>query len=149
MQGASPSGGPIAPKLSPLLERIIDKRLSAEAYQVLCTLALANVPLGKPALQLICPRPRLLKELSATSLLAAYPHHVQLLPMVASVVRSRLSAEQQDALEAELIRALKGWKNKGGIVGSEAAGGVAELIVRFLKHHRLLDVAHNLLTSTF
>src|SRR5260221_148626 len=142
---ASLFGGPIATKLSPLLERIIDKRLSAEAYQVLCTLALANVPLGKPALQLICPRPRLLKELSATSLLATSPHRVQLLPMVASVVRSRLSAEQQDALEAELIRTLKGWKKKGGIVGSEAASVIAELIMLLLKHHRLLDAAQQLL----
>jgi len=145
LQDASLFGGPIATKLNPLLERIIDKRLSAEAYQVLCTLALANVPLGKPALQLICPRPRLLKELSATSLLAASPHRVQLLPMVASVVRSRLSAEQQGALEAELIRALKGWKNKGGIVGSEAASVIAELIMLLLKHHRLLDAAQQLL----
>ena len=145
LQDASLFGGPIATKLGPLLERIIDKRLSAEAYQVLCTLALANVPLGKPALQLICPRPRLLKELSATSLLAAYPHRVQLLPMVASVVRSSLSAEQQDALEAELIRALKGWKKKGGIVGSEAASVIAELILLLLKHHRLLDAAQQLL----
>ena len=38
---------------------------------------------------------RLLKELSATSLLIAYPHSVQVLPMVASAVQTRLSAEQR------------------------------------------------------
>src|SRR5260370_33973163 len=65
--------------------------------------------------------------------------------MGASVARSRLSAEQQDALEAELIRALKGWKKKGGIVGSEAASVIAELIMLLLKHHRLLDATQQLL----
>jgi hypothetical protein len=106
-------GGPIATKLNPLLERVIEKRLSTEAYQVLCLLALANIPLGKPALQRICPRPRLLKELSATSLLAAYPQRVQLLPMVAAALRSRLSAAQKEALEAQLIDAYAHWLDMG------------------------------------
>jgi transcriptional regulator with XRE-family HTH domain/tetratricopeptide (TPR) repeat protein len=145
LEDASLFGGPIAAKLHPLLERLIDQRLSADAYQVLCHLALAAVPLGKPALQVICPRPRLLKELSATSLLAAYPQRVQLLPMVASAVRARLTEQQTHALETDLMRAYKTWKHKGELVGPEAARVITELITLLLKHHRLLEAAQQLL----
>src|SRR5260370_14945120 len=145
MQGASPSGGPIAPKLSPLLERIIDKRLSAEAYQVLCTLALAHVPLGKSALQLVCPRPRLLKELSATSLLVAYPQRVQVLPMVASAVQARLSTEQHYQIEERLIEVYRFWLNEGKASNRELGEIITELAILYLRHHRLLD-APQLLT---
>jgi hypothetical protein len=141
LEDASLFGGPIAAKLHPLLERIIEQRLSAEAYQVLCTLALAHVPLGKPALQLICPRPRLLKELSATSLLVANPKRVQVLPMVASAVRARLSHEQQHALESRLIASYSSWLDAGRVDDHELGRIIAELVVLYLKHDRLLDAA--------
>jgi hypothetical protein len=134
-------GGPIATKLHPLLERIIEKRLSPEAYQVLCTLSLAHLPLGKPALPLLCPRPRLLKELSATSLLVAYPHRVQVLPMVASAVQARLSVEQRYQIEERLIEAYRLCLNDGKASIREMGIIVAELAVLYLRHHRLLDVA--------
>src|SRR6266849_6411467 len=68
-----------------------------------------------------------------------WPMFLWVSPPCSSAARARVSAEQQDALEAELIRALKGWKKKGGIVVSEAASVIAELIMLLLKHHRLLD----------
>ncbi len=141
LDDASLFGGPISTKLNPLLERIIEKRLSAEAYQVLCTLALANVPLGKPALQMVCPRPRLLKELSSTSLLVAYPHRVQVLPMVASALRSRIPVEQQHQLEMRLIESYKCWLDAGKASDSELGAIIAELAVLYLKNDCLLDVA--------
>ena len=137
--------GPIATKLKPLLERIIEKRLSAEAYQVLSTLALANVPLGKPALQMVCPRPRLLKELSATSLLATNPHRVQVLPMVASMARSRLSAEQKHLLEEKLIDAYLRWLNEGKASDREMGAIITELAVLYLNQYHLLDAAQLLI----
>ena len=142
---ASLFGGPIATKLNPLLERIIEKRLSEEAYQVLCILALANVPLGKPVLKMVCPRPRLLKELSATSLLVAYPNRVQVLPMVASAVRSRLSAERIAALEAQLLDAYCHWLAEGTATDPEIGALIAELATLYLKHARLLDAAQLLI----
>ncbi len=145
LDDASLFGGPIATKLNPLLERIIEKRLSEEAYAVLCILALANVPLGKPALQMVCPRPRLLKEFSATSLLAAYPHRVQLLPMVAAAVRARLSAEQTFALEAHLIDVYCHWLAEGNVTDREVGALIAELATLYLKHARFLDAAQLLI----
>ncbi len=43
--------------LAPLLQRIVDKHLSEEARLVLARLSVAAIPLGKPALQRLCPRP--------------------------------------------------------------------------------------------
>ena len=145
LDDASLFGGPIATKLNPLLERIIEKRLSAEAYQVLCTLACANIPLGKPALQMVCPRPRLLKELSATSLLVAYLHRVQVLPMVASAVRARLSAEQQHQREERLIEVYRYWLDAGKASNRELGAIIAELATLYLKNYRLLDAAQLLI----
>ncbi len=99
-------GGPIASKLTPLLQRILDHRLSPEASQVLTRLAIANIPLGKPALQVLCPRPSLLKELRSTSLLATTTQRVQMVPMVSARLRARLSPQQQHDLEEQFIPAL-------------------------------------------
>lgn len=134
-------GGPIASKLHPLLERIIEKRLSPEAYQVLCTLSLAHLPLGKPALPLLCPRPRLLKELSANSLLVAYPHRVQVLPMVASAVQARLSADQHFQIEKRLIEVYQLWLDDGKASIRDMGLIITELAVLYLRHYRLLDAA--------
>lgn len=145
LDDASLFGGPISTKLNPLLERIIEKRLSAEAYQVLSTLALANIPLGKPALQMVCPRPRFLKELSATSLLVAHPQRVQVLPMVASAIRARLSAEQQLQREERLIEVYRHWLDAGKASNQEMGAIIAEIAILSLKHHRLLDAAQLLI----
>lgn len=145
LEDASLFGGPIATKLKPMLERIIEKRLSAEAYQVLCILALTTIPLGKPALQRVCPRPRLLKELSSASLLVAYPHRVQLLPMVASAVRSRLPIEQRHLLEERLIDAYLHWLNEGKANDHESGAIIAELATLYLKHRLLFDAAQLLI----
>src|ERR671923_60393 len=88
-------GGHLANRLTPLLQRILKRHLSDEARLVLARLAVATVPLGKPALQLLCPRPRLLKELRDASLLAAYTHRIQLLPAVALMVQQQLSSVQK------------------------------------------------------
>ena len=141
LDDASLFGGPIATKLHPLLERIIEKRLSSEAYQVLCTLSLAHIPLGKPALPLLCPHPRLLKELSATSLLVAYPQRVQVLPMVASAVQARLSTEQHYQIEERLIEVYRLWLDDGKASIREMGMIITELAVLYLRHHRLLDAA--------
>jgi tetratricopeptide (TPR) repeat protein len=138
-------GGPIASKLTPLLQRILDHRLSPEAGQVLNRLAIANIPLGKPALQVLCPRPSLLKELRSTSLLAATAQRAQIVPMVAALLRARLSMQQQHDLEEQLIPALTRWLDEGKMSTSEAGGVVAELAMLYLKQHRLLEAAELLL----
>lgn len=145
LDDASLFAGPIANKLTPLLECLIEKRLSPEAYQVLCTLAFTPLPVGKPALQLLCPHPRLLKELSAASLLMAYPHRTQLLPMVAATVRSRLSPEQKQQRESQLMEAYLCWLNEGKADNQELGTIIAELATLYLKHHRLLDAAELIL----
>ncbi|MHB8599583.1 MAG: tyrosine/phenylalanine carboxypeptidase domain-containing protein [Ktedonobacteraceae bacterium] len=137
--------GPIADRLTPLLERIIEQRLSAEAVDVLRVLSLANVPLGKSALQQLCPRPGLLKELNRVSLLAAHPQRVQVLPMVAAQIRSRLTDEERRQLEEQLIEAYKHWLNEGKSSDFEFGAITSELTNLYLKHHQLLDAAQLLI----
>ena len=133
--------GHLATKLKPLLDKIIEKRLSAEACSLLQLLAVATVPLGKPALQVLSQRPKPLKELRDASLLVAYPHRVQLLPMVASAVLSQLTPEQVKEQEEQLIRALTCWLDEGTFHESEQGAVITELAVLLLKHHRLADAA--------
>jgi len=137
--------GHIATKLKPLLERIIEKRLSAEARHLLDLLAVTTIPLGKAALKVLIERPGPLKELRDASLLVAYPHRVQLLPMVASAVLQQLPPEQAKALEEQLIQALNCWLEGGTISDREAGSLVTELTVLLLKHHRLLEAAQLLI----
>ncbi|HVB23444.1 MAG TPA: hypothetical protein VNG51_16005 [Ktedonobacteraceae bacterium] len=138
--------GPIADRLTPLLERIIGGRLSGEAVQVLYTLSLANVPLGKPPLQRLCPRPSLLKELRTVSLLTTHAQRVQVLPMVASLVRSRLSLEQRQHIETLLIEAYVQWLDSEEMSNREIGAIIAELVTLYLKQSHLLH-ASDLLIS--
>jgi tetratricopeptide (TPR) repeat protein len=133
--------GHLATKLKPLLDRIIEKRLSAEACSLLQLLAVATVPLGKPALQVLSQRPRPLKELRDASLLVAYPHRVQLLPMVASAVYQQLTPEQVKEQEEQLIHALTIWLDAGAFHESEQGAVITELAMLLLKHHQLLEAA--------
>lgn len=137
--------GKVASRLNRLLERIITYRLSAEATQVLQTLSLAPLPLGKPALEQLCPRPSLLKELRTVSLLTAHSQRVQVLPMVAAAVRKRLSPEQQRPIEAQLIAAYRHWIDTGEMSDREMGIIISELITLYLKQHRLLDAAQQLI----
>lgn len=139
-------GGPISDKLTPLLERIITQRLSAEALQVLHMLSLASIPLGKPPLQRLCPRPSLLKELRTVSLLTAHSERVQVLPMVASLVRSRLSPDQRQHIETQLIEAYVSWLDSEEMSNREIGTIIAELAILYLKQHRLLDAADLLIS---
>ena len=138
--------GHIATKLKPLLERIIEKRLSAEARHLLDLLAVTTIPLGKAALKVLIERPGPLKELRDASLLVAYPHRVQLLPMVASAVLQQLPPEQVRELEGQVIRALKQWKQEGTLSVSEAGNVITELVTLLIKDHCLLDAAQQLLS---
>jgi tetratricopeptide (TPR) repeat protein/DNA-binding SARP family transcriptional activator len=138
-------GEHLASRLAPLLQRILEKHLSDEARLVLARLAVATVPLGKPALQLLCPRPRLLKELRDTSLLAAYTNRVQLLPVVALTVRQQLSSVQRREIEDLVIQAYTRWLDDGHLEMREAGSVVTELTVLLLMHHRLLDAAQLLI----
>ncbi|HVB72390.1 MAG TPA: AAA family ATPase [Ktedonobacteraceae bacterium] len=133
--------GKMTNKLSRMLERIIIYRLSAEAVQVLNTLSLAPIPLGKPALEKLCPRPSLLKELRTVSLLTAHSQRVQVLPMVAVAVRKRLSPEQQRSIEEQLIEAYQRWLDTGEMSDREMGMIITELTVIYLRQHRLLDAA--------
>ena len=137
--------GHLASKLRPLLERLIEKRLSAEARVLLDALAVCNVPLGKTALQTLCEHPGLINELRNASLLVPYAHRVQVLPIVAAVVMQELTAERIYELEKQMIRALRRWKNEGSIVDNEAGSVMAELVRLLIKHHHLLDAASQLL----
>ncbi|MHB8595805.1 MAG: hypothetical protein ACYDER_03230 [Ktedonobacteraceae bacterium] len=134
-------GGPIASKLAPLLERIITQRLSAEALQVLYTLSLASIPLGKIALQQLCSRPGLLRELRALSLLTTHAQRVQVLPMVASLVRSHLLPEQQQQIEERLIGAYLAWLEDTVDSDREAGAIITELVSHYLKRRLLLNAA--------
>ena len=128
-------------RLSPLLQRILEKHLSDEARLVLTRLSVATIPLGKPALQVLCPRRHLLKELRDTSLLAAYTNRIQVLPVVAWTVQQQLAPEQRQEVEDLVIQAYTCWLDDGNLKDEEAGQVVTELAVLLLRHHRLLEVA--------
>ncbi|HJT59809.1 MAG TPA: AAA family ATPase [Ktedonobacteraceae bacterium] len=132
-------GAHLAARLTPLLEYIMETHLSPEARHVLERLAVATIPLGKAALQVLCPRPALLKELRDASLLAAYTNRVQVLPMVAETVRQQLTAEQRREAEDLVIQAYIAWREQGIEDDQEKAAVVAELIIFDLNRLRLLD----------
>ncbi|HYU74503.1 MAG TPA: tyrosine/phenylalanine carboxypeptidase domain-containing protein [Ktedonobacteraceae bacterium] len=138
-------GGHLATQLAPLLQQIIERHLSNEARGILEKLAVFSIPLGKPALQALCPRPGLLKELRDASLLASYANRVQLLPMVASTIRQYLSPNQIYEMEELAISALMCWLNAGSFNDREAGSVIAELALLQLMHHRLLDAAQLLI----
>jgi tetratricopeptide (TPR) repeat protein len=138
-------GGHVAAKLTPLLERILHNRLSTEATELLHVLSLANIALGKPAVQRVCSHPRVLKELRNASLLMAYSHRVQVLPMVAALVHARVSPAQQQQGEEHLIDALSTWLDEGKANDHEMGALIAELALLYLKHHHLLEAADLLL----
>ncbi|HLZ60562.1 MAG TPA: hypothetical protein VKR06_26755, partial [Ktedonosporobacter sp.] len=131
----------LANRLAPLLQRILETRLSRDALAVLEKLAMSSVPLGKPALQILCPRPAWLKELRDTSLLASSAGRVQVLPVVAATLRRSVSAQQRYEAEEVLIQALKDWIEDGSISDREAGSVITELATFLLKHHQLLDAA--------
>jgi len=138
-------GEHLASRLTPLLEHILDRHLSADAQRVLEHLAVVSIPLGKPALHVFCSRPSWLKELRSASLLAAYTNRIQILPTVASTVRARLSPEQVYELEERMIEALTRWVDNNSINVHEAGGVIAELASLQLRHHCLLEAAELLL----
>ncbi|MGB8347653.1 MAG: tyrosine/phenylalanine carboxypeptidase domain-containing protein, partial [Ktedonobacteraceae bacterium] len=137
--------GHFANKLHPLLDRVIEQRLSAEARRLLHTLAVTSIPLGKPALQVLCEHPKPVKELRDASLLVAYASRVQLLPMVAAAILHRLTAEQVQEAETHLITALSQWLKEGTPTAREGGNIVAELVELHLKHHHLVDAAQLLI----
>jgi hypothetical protein len=138
-------GEHLASRLMPLLQRILEKHLSEEARLLLTRLAIAAVPLGKPALQILCPRPRLLKELRDVSFLTAYTNRVQLLPVVSLTVQRQLSAEQRRTMQELAIQAYTRWLDEGHLEMQEAGSVVTELVVLLLTHCRLLEAAEWLL----
>lgn len=132
--------GPLTNRLLPLLERTM-LRLSVEARGLLHALALAKVPLSKPALKVLCQRPRPVKELRDASLLMGYRQQVQALPIVASAVRMQLSPEQQRQSETQLIAAYQRWLDTADMSDREIGTIIAELASLYLKHFRLLAAA--------
>ncbi len=138
-------GTPVTAKLVPLLDCVLEKRLSPESRQVLFSLAVTNVPLGRRAVQAVCPRPSIIQEFSNASLLVASPHRVQLLPMVAAVLRARLSVQQRQESEAQLADALMGWILVSKLSLHEAGTILTEVAEIFLKHRCLLDAAELLI----
>jgi len=141
---ADPSilGGPVATRLKPLLDRVLEKRLSSEAQQILYQLSVATIPLGKYAVRVLCPRPSLLHELQNASLLVAHERHVQVLPLVAAALRTRLSAEKKRDLEERLAVVLFDWLTNSQALHDRDMGLiVTELAEIYLNHHRFLDAA--------
>ena len=130
-------GAHLAHRLTPLLQRIIEKHLSTEARKVLERLAVVTIPLGKPALQVLCPRPALLKELRDASLLARYTNRVQLLPVVAATVCQQLSSEQRQEAEELAIQAYTRWLDEGNLEMREAGSVVTELAALLFAHQQL------------
>ncbi len=137
-------GGPVARRVQPLLERVID-RLSAETRTAVEELALSPVPLGAPALKVLYHHPTPLKELRDASLLVAYHKRVQLLPMVAAQVRKSLTDSQIVAAEERLIAALKHWLERGVATIHEQGQVFTELACLLLRRHRLLAAAELIL----
>ncbi|HYU73347.1 MAG TPA: tetratricopeptide repeat protein [Ktedonobacteraceae bacterium] len=141
LEDASLFSGPVATRVTPLLDRVM-KRLSTEALTALRELALAPVPLAAPGLKVLYHDPAPLQELRDASLLAAYRKRVQLLPMVAALIRTRLSAQQKHDVEERLANALLHWLVVSRALGNREMGmiiaGLAEI---YLRHHRLLDAA--------
>ena len=137
--------GHLAGKMRPLLEHLLEKRLSPEARALLAQLAVCNVPLGKTALQVLCEHPGPINELRNCSLLVSYAHRVQVLPIVAAGVVQGLTTEQEWELEEQVIGALKRWVDEGTIGMQEAGAVITELAMLLLKHHRLLGAAELLI----
>jgi tetratricopeptide (TPR) repeat protein/transcriptional regulator with XRE-family HTH domain len=143
LEDASLFGGPVAVRVTSLLERVI-KHLSPEASLALQDLAISPIPLASPALKALYHDPSPLKELRDASLLVAYPKRVQLLPMVAAQVRQLLVQEEVSAAEDRLIQALTVWL--GGIATPDEQGiVVTEIALLLLKHCRFLDAAELLI----
>jgi tetratricopeptide (TPR) repeat protein len=140
-------GGNLADAIAPILDRIISsQRLSSEAQYLLEVLSTANVPLAKPALEVICMRgPHPIKELRRASLLVAYPNRVQLLPMVAAAVIRHLTPEQTYEREELLLQAYTAWLREGEFYESEKGPVITELAVLLLRHRRLLEAAQLLI----
>ncbi len=133
--------GPVIARVAPLLDRVL-RRLSPDALAVLQELALAAVPLGAPALKVLYQSPLPLQELRDTSLLAAYPKRVQLLPMVAAAIRVHLPSQQQKEREERLVDALLHWLTTSRTLDSREMGSIIAAVAEiYLKHHRLLDAA--------
>jgi len=133
--------GHFATKLEPLLERVIEQRLSPEAQRMVQALAVVPLPLGQPALKALCEHPRPFKELRDASLLVAYPSRVQLLPMVAAAVLHRLTPEQRQVAETHLITALTTWLRERTLTAREGGDVSTELVILLLKQRRLLEAA--------
>src|SRR6266542_828687 len=133
-------GGPIASRVIPLLNRVI-QRLSADAVAALNDLSLAPLPLGGPALKVLYRDPTPLQELRDASLVAAYRKRVQLLPMVAAQVRQQLSPSHIRVAEDRLVEALRHWLERGIADMQEKGLVFTELACVFLRHHRLLATA--------
>ena len=131
---ADPSllGEHLANRLTPLLQRLLEKYLSDEARLVLTRLSVATIPLGKAALQVLCPRMQLLKELRSASLLARYTNRFQLLPVVAWTVQQQLAPEQRQKVEDLAIQAYTSWLDDGNLNDNEAGQVVTELVVLLL-----------------
>src|SRR6266487_3996402 len=141
LEDASLFRGPVAARMAPLLERVL-RRLSPDALAALQGLALAGVPLGAPALRMLYHSPLPLQELRDTSLLAAYPKRVQLLPMVAAAIRVHLPSQQQKEREERLVDALLHWLTTSRTLDSREMGSIIAAVAEiYLKHHRLLDAA--------
>ncbi len=133
-------GGPVATRITPLFDRVIH-RLSPEAVAALHDLSLAPLPLASPALKRLYRDPAPLQELRDASLLAAYRKRVQLLPMVAALVREQLSPNQIQQAEDRLIEALKHWLEKDIAHKKEQGLVLTELACFLLRRHRLLETA--------
>ena len=140
---ASPSGLNLhlANKLAPMLHCLLEKHLSTAARLVLNRLAVATLPLGKAALQVLCSRLDLLQELRSASLLVAYTNRIQVLPVVAWTVQQDLTPEQRRLAEEVVIEAYRSWLHEGDLEMQEAGNVITELAVLLLTHQRLLEVA--------
>lgn len=140
-------GGSVAGMLGPLLDRVLSPSLlSPQAHHALEVLAVSTVPLAHPALDVVCHEGlHPLAELRQTSLLAAYPDRVQLLPMVASAVLRRMSSETRVEREGVLIQAYTAWLEQGIFHERERGAVITDLATLLLSHRRYLDAAQLLI----
>ena len=136
--------GSLADDIAPLLDRIIEnQRLSDDARLLLEVLSVASIPLGQPALALVCRAAgtRPLKELRRASLLVSYEQRAHVNVMVAAAVIRHLAPQERSLREKELIEAYQAWLYAGLCYEREVGSIVYELTKLLLEHHRLLDAA--------
>jgi tetratricopeptide (TPR) repeat protein len=134
-----------------MLQEVISMHLSPQAHVLLEILACSPLPIPLYTLMDFIPHVEdAFEELQHASLVdqdtKIYGQRAQLLPVVSEAAIHRLiTEERKDSLEELVTQVYTQWLKQGIQSDQEKCAVVAELIVYFLTHQRLLDAAERLL----